>query len=88
MVAASFLRKKISGLVILSEDGGKMPSGKILKRNLMLLIFMVLAVVLRFVFDFSYYLTVCLFWLFVDFTVFINGRSVIDIITDTWVLRR
>lgn len=82
------LGKKISGLVILSEDGGKMPSGKILERNLMLLIFMVLAVVLRFVFDFSYYLTVCLFWLFVDFTVFINGRSVIDIITDTWVLRR
>ena len=82
------LGKKISGLVVVSEDNRKMTLGKVWERNLMLLLLMVLAVALRFVFDLSYYLTVCLFWLFTDFTVLINGRSVIDLITNTWVLRR
>lgn len=81
------LGKRLCGLVIVSEDNRKMSQGKILERNLILLLFMVLAVVMRFVLDCSYYLTVSLFWLFMDFTVFINGRSIIDIVTNTWVVK-
>lgn len=81
------LGKRLCGLVIVSENNSRMSQGKILERNLMLLLLMVLAVAMRFVFDSSYYLTVLLFWLFIDFTVFINGRSVIDIVTNTWTLK-
>ena len=46
------------------------------------------AVGLRFTFDINYYMTILLFFLIVDTSVIIKGKSLIDIMTNTYITKR
>ncbi len=55
------LGKTLCGLRVVSENKMSISPGKVLERNLVLLLFIVITVTFRFVFDISYCLTITLF---------------------------
>lgn len=61
---------------------------EIIKRCFLLLLLMIAAVGLRFTFDINYYMTILLFFLIVDTSVIIKGKSLIDIMTNTYITKR
>ena len=82
------LGKFFCGLTIVSSNSKPIRGEKVIKRCFLLLFLMILAVGLRFAFDTNYYMTVLLFILIVDTPVIIKGKSLIDMMTNTYIIKR
>lgn len=82
------LGKKMCGFAIVSRSYKKISWKEAIKRCFILLLLMLLAIYLRFLFNINYYITILLFFLIVDISVFINGKSLIDIMTNTCVVKK
>lgn len=59
-----------------------------IKRCSLLLLFIVLAVSIRFVFDTNYIITSILFFLIIDIPALIHGQSILDLVTNTYVVKK
>lgn len=82
------LGKFLCGFIVVSKDDKKIQEKTVIKRCLLLLLLMIVAVSLRFAFDTNYYITILFFFLIVDTSVLLQGRSSIDIMTNTYVVKR
>jgi hypothetical protein len=80
--------KFLCGLVVVSKDFKKSSEKEKIKRSCLLLLLMICAVGLRFAFNTNYYVTIFLFFGAVDIFVFIKGRSLIDMITNTYIVKK
>lgn len=82
------LGKFLCGLVVVSNNNKRTTEKEVIKRCSLLLLLMIVAVGLRFTFDINYYITIILFFLIVDTSVIIKGKSLIDIMTNTFITKR
>lgn len=82
------LGKFLCRLTVVSDNNQPITEKEIIKRCFLLLFLMIVAVGLRFTFDINYYMTILLFFLIVDTSVIIKGKSLIDIMTSTYIARR
>jgi len=82
------LGKFLCGLTVASDNNQPTTEKEIIKRCFLLLLLMIAAVGLRFTFDINYYMTILLFFLIVDTSVIIKGKSLIDIMTSTYITKR
>ncbi|NAA11095.1 hypothetical protein GUI34_31780, partial [Escherichia coli] len=82
------LGKFLCGLTVASDNNQPTTEKEIIKRCFLLLLLMIAAVGLRFTFDINYYMTILLFFLIVDTSVIIKGKSLIDIMTNTYITKR
>ena len=80
--------KYICGLIIVSKDMHKISLQSTIKRCSLLLLFIVLAVSIRFVFDTNYIITSILFFLIIDIPALIHGQSILDLVTNTYVVKK
>lgn len=80
--------KYICGLIIVSKDMHKISLQVAIKRCSLLLLFIVLAVSIRFVFDTNYIITSILFFLIIDIPALIHGQSILDLVTNTYVVKK
>lgn len=80
--------KYICGLIIVSKDMCKMSLQVAIKRCSLLLLFIVLAVLMRFTFDTNYIITSILFFLIIDIPALIYAQSTLDLITNTYVVKK
>ena len=80
--------KFLCGLTVASDNNQPTTEKEIIKRCFLLLLLMIAAVGLRFTFDINYYMTILLFFLIVDTSVIIKGKSLIDIMTSTYITKR
>lgn len=81
------LGKFLCGLTVASDNNQPTTEKEIIKRCFLLLLLMIAAVGLRFTFDINYYMTILLFFLIVDTSVIIKGKSLIDIMTSTYITK-
>lgn len=87
-ILSASLGKFLCGLIAVSNNNKLMTDKEVFKRSFLFLLLMVIAVGLRFILDISYYSVILLFFLIMDTSVIINGRSLIDIITNTYIIKK
>lgn len=87
MLKSSF-GKYMCGLIIVSKNMYKISLQVVIKRCSLLLLFIILAISIRFVFDTNYIITSILFFLIIDIPALIQGQSTLDIVTNTYVVKK
>ena len=87
-VLKSSFGKYICGLIIVSKEYHKIALKVAIKRSSLLLLFIILAVLIRFAFDTNYIITSILFFLIIDTPALIQGQSTLDLITNTHVVKK
>lgn len=87
-VLRSSFGKYICGLIIVSKNMYKISLKIAIKRCSLLLLFIILTVSMRFVFDTNYIITSILFFLIIDTPALIQGQTILDLVTNTYVVKK
>lgn len=82
------LGKYICGLTLKSETGEDVSFGRKIMRSYWLLLLMIVVIAVRYFADFNYYIAIVLFFIVLDISVFFNGRSLIDLLSRTYNVKR
>ena len=80
--------KRMFGLIVLSKNSTVVNKRRILKRNLIFLCLMITAVLIRYILDTNYVIAIIFFFIILDIPVFIKNQSLIDLISNTFIIRR